>query len=100
MAIAANRYALAGSFTTLVKLLTDLELVDALKNATQQTIFAPSDAAFAKLPEGTLESLTSEQAKAIVLRHVVGTATIMAADITNGAILTLFCLSSNLNAKT
>ena len=58
----------AGSFTTLVKLLSDLGLVDALREAEAQTIFAPSDDAFAKLPEGTLESLTMEQAKAIVSR--------------------------------
>ena len=36
------------------------------------TIFAPSDAAFAKLPEGILESLTEGQKRAIVSRHVIG----------------------------
>merc|ERR1712086_313451 len=79
----------AGSFTTLVKLLSDLGLVDALRGATAQTIFAPSDEAFAKLPEGTLESLTPEQALAIVLRHVVGGATVLAADVTTGPVETL-----------
>merc|ERR1711971_581467 len=79
----------AGSFTTLVKLLSDLGLVDALKGATAQTIFAPSDEAFAKLPEGTLESLTPEQALAIVLRHVVGGVTVPAADVTTGPVETL-----------
>merc|ERR1719483_105998 len=79
----------AGSFTTLVKLLSDLGLVDALRGATAQTIFAPSDEAFAKLPEGTLESLTPEQALAIVLRHVIGGATVLAADVTTGPVETL-----------
>ena len=51
----------AGNFKTLVKLLTDLGLVDALKGQIAQTIFAPSDEAFAKLPEGTLEKLTTEE---------------------------------------
>merc|ERR1711879_391013 len=61
----------AGAFTTLVKIVSDLELVDTLKGAEALTVFAPSDDAFAKLPAGTLESLTPAQAKEIVLRHVV-----------------------------
>merc|ERR1711962_307504 len=61
----------AGRFTTLVKIVSDLGLVPTLKGVDAVTIFAPSDDAFAKLPEGTLESLTPEQAKAIVARHVV-----------------------------
>jgi len=79
----------AGNFKTLVQLLTDLDLVDTLRNATDQTIFAPSDEAFAKLPEGTLESLTTEQATTIVLRHVVGGATVPAANVTTGPVKTL-----------
>ena len=78
-----------GNFKTLVKLLTDLKLVDALKGMTAQTIFAPSDEAFAKLPEGTLGSLTPEQALAIVSRHVVANATVLAADVTTGPVKTL-----------
>ena len=79
----------AGNFTTLVQLLTDLKLVDTLKGMTAQTIFAPSDEAFAKLPEGILENLTTEQATHIVLRHVVGNATVLAADVTTGPVETL-----------
>merc|ERR1712110_746100 len=79
----------AGNFQTLVKLLSDLGLVDALREAQAQTIFAPSDEAFAKLPEGTLESLTPEQALAIVLRHVVAGITVPAADVTTGPVETL-----------
>ena len=73
-----------GNFKTLVQLLTDLKLVDALKGMTAQTIFAPSDEAFAKLPEGTLDGLTTEQKTEIVLRHVLANATIPAADIKTG----------------
>jgi len=77
----------AGSFTTLVKIVSDLGLVDTLKAAKEVTIFAPSDAAFAKLPAGTLESLTADQAKAIVLRHVVA-AKVPAAVVVSGNVRT------------
>jgi len=67
---------------------TDLGLVDTLKKAEALTIFAPNDKAFAKLPEGTLESLTPEQAKEIVLRHVV-TAEVRAEDVATGPVETI-----------
>merc|ERR1712113_1099810 len=76
----------AGTFTTLVKIVSDLGLVPTLKGVDSVTIFAPSDEAFKKLPEGTLESLTTEQAKAIVSRHVVPGATVYAADVTTGSV--------------
>jgi len=76
----------AGSFTTLVKLVGDLGLVETLKGVEAATVFAPSDEAFAKLPAGTLESLTTEQATAIVARHVVAGATVYATDVTTGAV--------------
>merc|ERR1712193_388392 len=77
-----------GAFTTLVKIVSDLGLVETLKGVEAVTIFAPSDDAFAKLPEGTLESLTPEQAKAIVSRHIVAGATVMAADVATGDVET------------
>merc|ERR1712217_716077 len=58
----------AGSFTTLVKLVGDLGLVDTLKG----------------VEAATVESLTPEQAKAIVARHVIAGATVKAADVTTG----------------
>ncbi len=63
----------AGSFTTLAKALTVTGLVDALKGDGPFTVFAPTDAAFAKLPKGTLESLLEdkEALKKILLYHVV-----------------------------
>merc|ERR1711997_1376732 len=78
----------AGAFTTLVKIVSDLGLVDPLKGLEAVTIFAPSDEAFAKLPAGTLESLTTEQAKAIVRRHVVAGITVPAADVATGDVAT------------
>merc|ERR1712228_46084 len=79
----------AGNFQTLIKILSDLGLDHVLRAQTAQTIFAPSDEAFAKLPEGTLESLTADQALAIVLRHVVSGVTVPAADVTTGPVETL-----------
>merc|ERR1719492_726838 len=78
----------AGAFTTLVKIVSDLGLVDTLKGAEALTVFAPPDEAFAKLPAGTLESLTPDQAKAIVLRHVV-TAKVPAAAVATGPVGTI-----------
>merc|ERR1712217_506354 len=82
----ANGAVGAGAFTTLVKIVSDLGLVPTLKGVDAVTIFAPSDEAFKKLPEGTLESLTTEQAKAIVSRHVVPGASVYAADVTTGSV--------------
>merc|ERR1711935_1181513 len=79
----------AGNFKTLVGLLIELNLVDALKGMTAQTIFAPSDEAFAKLPEGTLDGLTPEQKLAIVARHVIANVTVPAADVKTGPVVTL-----------
>merc|ERR1712008_522321 len=76
----------AGSFTTLVKIVSDLGLVETLKGIDAVTIFAPPDDAFAKLPAGTLESLTPDQAKAIVARHVIAGTTVMAADVATGPV--------------
>merc|ERR1711997_398927 len=78
----------AGTFTTLVKIVSDLGLVDTLKNAEALTVFAPSDEAFAKLPEGTLESLSPEAAKEIILRHVVS-GMVPAAAVTTGPVKTI-----------
>jgi uncharacterized surface protein with fasciclin (FAS1) repeats len=65
----------AGSFNTLVAAVQAAGLVDALKGDGPLTVFAPTDAAFAALPEGTLDSLlkpeNKEQLQAILLYHVV-----------------------------
>ena len=73
-----------GSFTTLATALQAAGLVDALKADGPFTVFAPTDEAFAKLPEGTVEGLLKpeniEQLKAILLYHVVE-GKVMAADV-------------------
>jgi uncharacterized surface protein with fasciclin (FAS1) repeats len=63
----------AGSFTTLAKALQEADLVDALQADGPYTVFAPTDEAFAKLPEGTLEKLLQdkEALQNILLYHVV-----------------------------
>ena len=65
----------AGSFNTLAAALTAAGLVDTLKGDGPFTVFAPTDAAFAKLPEGTVQSLLLPENKdkliAILTYHVV-----------------------------
>ena len=72
----------AGQFTTLAKALTAAGLVDTLKGDGPFTVFAPTDAAFAKLPEGTLESLLADKDKltAVLTYHVVA-GKVLAADV-------------------
>jgi len=74
----------AGSFTKLVEIVTNLGLVDTLKGVDSVTIFAPSDEAFAKIPEGKLENLTTKEAKAIIARHIIMGATVLSADFRSG----------------
>jgi len=74
----------AGSFKTLVAAVTAADLVSTLKSKGPFTVFAPTDAAFAKLPPGTLESLLKPENKAklvaILTYHVVP-GKVMASDI-------------------
>ncbi len=72
----------AGSFNTLVAAVKAAGLVDTLKSPGPFTVFAPSDEAFAKLPEGTVEALLKDTAKltAILTYHVVP-GKMMAADV-------------------
>ena len=73
-----------GRFTTLAAALGAAEMVDTLKGEGPFTVFAPTDDAFAKLPEGTVESLllpeNLEQLKSILLYHVVS-GKVMASDV-------------------
>ncbi|TVQ75055.1 MAG: fasciclin domain-containing protein, partial [Balneolaceae bacterium] len=59
-------------FSTLVGALQATGLDAALDGDGEFTVFAPTNDAFAALPEGTLESLTEEQLEAILLYHVLG----------------------------
>ena len=63
----------AGQFTTLASLLQKAGLVDTLATGGPFTVFAPTDAAFAKVPKATLDALAADPAKlkAVLLYHVV-----------------------------
>jgi uncharacterized surface protein with fasciclin (FAS1) repeats len=65
----------AGTFKTLLAAAQAADLVDALKGEGPLTVFAPTDDAFAKLPEGTVETLLKPENKAklqaVLLYHVV-----------------------------
>ena len=77
----------AGTFTTLVAAVTAAGLVDTLKGEGPFTVFAPSDAAFAALPAGTVEDLLKPENKdkltALLTYHVIA-GKVMAADLTEG----------------
>lgn len=74
----------AGDFNTLVAAVKAAGLVETLKGDGPFTVFAPTDDAFAKLPDGTIENLlkpeNKEQLVAILTYHVVP-GKIMSADI-------------------
>ena len=74
----------AGQFETLAAALTAAGLVETLKGEGPFTVFAPTDEAFAKLPEGTVENLLKpenrDQLTAILTYHVVP-GRVMAADV-------------------
>ena len=71
-----------GRFQTLVAALQAAELVEALKGEGPFTVFAPTDEAFAALPEGTVEALLADipALTNILLYHVVE-GKVMAADV-------------------
>ena len=72
----------AGNFNTLVAAVKAAGLVDTLKGTGPFTVFAPTDAAFAKLPPGTVDALLKdpEKLKGILTYHVVS-GKVMAADV-------------------
>ena len=74
----------AGSFKTLTAALEAAGLVETLKGKGPFTVFAPTDEAFAKLPEGTVKSLLKPENKqnltAILTYHVVS-GDVKAADV-------------------
>jgi len=77
----------AGTFTTLVAAVTAAGLADTLKGEGPFTVFAPTDAAFAALPAGTVEDLLKPENKdklaAILTYHVVA-GKVMSTDLTEG----------------
>jgi uncharacterized surface protein with fasciclin (FAS1) repeats len=89
----------AGQFNTLVKAVQAAGLVDTLKGAGPFTVFAPTDAAFAKLPAGTVEALLADKAKLqqVLTYHVVP-GKVMAADVRTGQAKTVQGQSVQLQA--
>ena len=76
----------AGSFNTLVAAVQAAGLVDALKGEGPFTVFAPTDEAFAKLPQETIDALLADPTgdlTQILLYHVVP-GKVMAADLSDG----------------
>lgn len=74
----------AGSFNTLVAAVKAAGLVDTLKSEGPFTVFAPTDAAFAALPEGTVENLLKPENKETlvkILTYHVLSGKVMSTDI-------------------
>ena len=73
----------AGDFKTLAAALTAAGLVDTLKGEGPFTVFAPTDAAFEKLPKGTVETLLKEPTGTLaeILKYHVVSGKVMAADV-------------------
>jgi uncharacterized surface protein with fasciclin (FAS1) repeats len=63
----------AGNFKTLTKLVVKAGLAGTLSSSGPYTVFAPTDAAFSKVPKSTLKALAKNRAKlrAVLLYHVV-----------------------------
>lgn len=80
------------SFSTLLTAVGEAGLAETLSSEGPFTVFAPSDDAFAALPEGTLETLLKpanrDQLAAILTYHVVP-AEVMAADVSPGEVTTV-----------
>ena len=92
----------AGVFSTLVAAVTAADLVATLQGEGPFTVFAPTDEAFAKLPEGTVETLLKPENKdklvAILTYHVVPGA-IFAADVKAGKVVTVNGSSLTVSVK-
>lgn len=74
----------AGSFNTLVAAVKAAGLVETLKSPGPFTVFAPTDDAFKKLPEGTVDSLLKDIPKLtkILTYHVVS-GKVLSSDVVN-----------------
>jgi uncharacterized surface protein with fasciclin (FAS1) repeats len=80
------------SFTTFVSALRAADLIETLRRPGPYTIFAPDNAAFAKLPPGSLEDLMKPENKqklADVLKNHVAQGKIMAVDVKDGRVAVL-----------
>ncbi|WP_332816093.1 fasciclin domain-containing protein [Ramlibacter sp.] len=80
----------AGDFQTLATALQKAGLVDTLKGQGPFTVFAPTDAAFAKVPKDQLDALLADKDRltAVLTYHVVP-GKVMAADVKDGRVRTV-----------
>lgn len=80
----------AGNFNTLAAALQAADLVETLKGNGPFTVFAPTDAAFAKIPKQDLDALLADKAKltAVLTYHVVP-GTVMSKDVKAGMVKTV-----------
>ena len=77
----------AGSFKTLVTAIQKAGLVETLKGKGPFTVFAPTDAAFAKIPKAQLDALLADKAMLTkVLTYHVVAGKVMAADVKAGSV--------------
>ena len=80
----------AGDFKTLAIALEKAGLIDTLKDKGPFTVFAPTDAAFAKLPKKDLDALLADKSKlAAVLTYHVVPGSVMAKDVKAGKVKTV-----------
>jgi len=80
----------AGQFNTLAKALTAAGLIDTLKGPGPFTVFAPTDAAFAKIPADKLNALLADKAALTkVLTYHVVPGMVVAADVKPGRVKTV-----------
>jgi uncharacterized surface protein with fasciclin (FAS1) repeats len=90
----------AGQFKTLVTALQEADLVNTLKGDGPFTVFAPTDAAFAKLPAGALDALVKDKEKlAAVLTYHVVPGKVMAAQVKPGKVKTVQGESLNVSSQ-
>jgi uncharacterized surface protein with fasciclin (FAS1) repeats len=80
----------AGNFKTLATALKEAGLIETLKGKGPFTVFAPTDAAFAKVPKADLDALLKDKAKltAVLTYHVVP-GKVMAKDVKPGKVKTV-----------
>ena len=90
----------AGQFNTLAKALTAAGLIDTLKGPGPFTVFAPTDAAFAKIPPAQLNALLADKAALTkVLTYHVVSGEIVAADVKPGMVKTVEGQSLNVTTS-
>ena len=79
-----------GTFNTLVAAVTEAALVETLKGEGPYTVFAPTDEAFAKIPQAQLDALLADKAQLTkVLTYHVVSGKVMASDVKAGQVTTV-----------